>query len=172
MNRMVFKAPLNCHASSFQEIGYKWVCLSSVSQNADSFMGDKGGGVSITSESLSPEQRADELLSQFKPCVVEMIKRYEASNRAVRFDDIEADAARRGDLLARELMLCMLKQQGRATPGEVERVRAEVAEVCPGLNMTRIPDKPRTLKTVRGEIEYKREYLHFPQAGKGVFPPG
>ena len=135
------------------------------------YQGDKGVGVSTTNDGQSAEQQADVFLSRFRPAIVEMIKRYDASNRAVRFDDIEADAASRGDSVARELMLLMLKQQGRATPAEVEQTRASAGSATEHSNMTRIYGKPRKLKTVRGEIEYKRDYLYFPDDGKGIFPP-
>jgi hypothetical protein len=133
-------------------------------------MGDKGGGVNTTNERLSAEQQAEVFLRQFKPCIVEMIKRYDAANRAVRFDDIEADAASRGDCLARELMLWMLRQQGPAIPAEVAQARS-AAGPSERVSMTRIYGKPRKLKTVRGEIEYQRDYLYFPEAHKGIFPP-
>lgn len=124
-----------------------------------------------TNEVLTAEQQADVFLGRFKPAIVEMIKRYDAANRAVRFDDIEADAASRGDSVARELMLLMLKQQGQATPAEIERARTPVESSSERSNMTRIYGKPRKLKTVRGEIEYKRDYLYFPHGRKGIFPP-
>jgi hypothetical protein len=133
-------------------------------------LGDKGVSVNNPSFALSAEQQADVFLSQFKPCVAEMIKRYDAGIREVRFDDIEAYAAGRGDLIARELMLFMLKQQQQATPAEVERARASAGTSSEHVNMTRIYGKPRKLKTMRGEIEYKRDYLYFPDAGKGIFP--
>jgi hypothetical protein len=65
----------------------------------------------------------------------------------------------------------MLKQQQQATPGEVAHVRASAGTCSEQAHMTRIYDKPRKLKTMRGEIEYKRDYLYFPDAGKGIFPP-
>lgn len=125
----------------------------------------------VVNESQSAEQKADAFLSRFRPAIVEMIKRYDASNRAVRFDDIEADAASRGDSVARELMLLMLKQQGQATPAEIEHARSSARSPSERANMTRIYGKPRKLKTVRGEIEYKRDYLYFPDDRKGIFPP-
>ena len=127
--------------------------------------------MNTTNGELSAERQAETFLRQFKPCVVEMIKRYDAAHRGVRFDDIEADAASRGDLIARELMLLVLKQQGQATPGEIEQVRASAGTDLGRAHMTRIYGKPRKLKTVRGELEYKRDYLYFPEAGKGIFPP-
>ena len=128
--------------------------------------------MNAANEGLSAEQQAEVFLSQFKPCIVEMIKCYDPANRAVRFDDIEADAASRGDSVARELMLWMLRRQGRATPAEIEQARSSAAgPSSERSNMTRIYGKPRKLKTVRGQIEYKRDYLYFPDAGKGIFPP-
>ena len=100
-----------------------------------------------------------------------MIQHYDAANRHVRFDDIESDAASRGDAIARELMRLMLKQQRQATVAEVEQARSSVGTPSERSHMTRIYGKPRTLKTVRGEIEYKRDYLYFPDAGNGIFPP-
>ena len=123
------------------------------------------------------EQRADELLASMRPLVVEMIERYDPSHRDVTFNQIEADAASRGDLLARELMKLALARQARATASEVQEARAAVvagksSDAQPAaLRMTRIPGKPRQLKTMRGPIEYRREYLYFPDVQHGVFPP-
>jgi hypothetical protein len=121
---------------------------------------------------ITTEERADELWSSLRPLVVEMIERYDSSQREVKFDQIEADAASRGDLLARELMKLVLAHQERATEDEVRQARAAVAVGDPArVRMTRIPAKPRKLKTMRGELEFRREYLYFPDAQQGVFPP-
>lgn len=132
--------------------------------------------------SASAEEKAEQVLLRMKPLLMEMIKRYDSSNRAVTLSDIEADAASRGDLLAKELIKLTLKQQDKATEQEIEEARhlamAQANSECTNslqadeLCLTRIPGKERTLKTARGEIQYAREYLYFPELGSGVFPPG
>jgi hypothetical protein len=124
------------------------------------------------------EQKADELLASIKPLVVKMIERYDPAHREVTFNEIESDAASRGDLLARELMKLVLARQGNATATEVQAAReAMAAQQAPAggaaeaAPMTRMPDRRRRLKTMRGEIDYRREYLYFPDAQSGVFPP-
>ena len=124
------------------------------------------------------EQKADELLASIRPLVVKMLERYDPSHRDVTFNEIESDAASRGDLLARELMKLVLARQGHATDAEVQAAREAVAapqasaQAGPEpVRMTRMSAKPRRLKTMRGEIEYRREYLYFPDVQSGVFPP-
>ncbi|HEY3321172.1 MAG TPA: hypothetical protein VGP72_11950 [Planctomycetota bacterium] len=123
------------------------------------------------------EERADSLLAKLRPLVVEMMERYDASHRDVTFDQIEADAAGRGDLLARELMKQVLASQARATTSEERELCAEVAGQTLGcgavehVRTTHVSHKRRKLKTMRGEIEYERDYLYFPDLQHGVFPP-
>ena len=127
-------------------------------------------------------EKAEALCLKMKPLLIEMIERYGSSNREVTFNDIEADAASRGDLLARELVKLTLRQQDESTEQEVKQARQLVVdrrgsdstkvptpeELC----LTRIPNKERRLKTARGEIDYGREYLYFPELKSGIFPPG
>lgn len=123
------------------------------------------------------EQKADELLASVRPLIVKMIERYDPAHRDVTFNEIESDAASRGDLLARELMKLVLARQGNATASEVQAAREAMAQQAPAggareaAPMTRMPDRGRRVKTMRGEIDYRREYLYFPDAQSGVFPP-
>lgn len=133
--------------------------------------------MATTSLGTTAEQQADELLTSIRPLVVEMIERFGPEHRDITFSQIESDAASRGDLLARELMKRVLARQGQATGSEVQAARASVSAAAETkgaaepTRMTRMPDKPRRLKTIRGEIDYCREYLYFPDAQSGVFPP-
>lgn len=127
------------------------------------------------------ERAADELWGRLRPHVVGMIERNDPSVKGLSFDDIEANSAAAGDLLAKAMMLRALANQPRATDAEIEAARAEaVAKADPNLaaarrpgelRMTRQRGKPRRLGTIRGEIAFSREYLYFPDLKTGVFPP-
>jgi hypothetical protein len=126
-------------------------------------------------------RRAEDLCRRFKPHLAEMIERNDPSVEGLTFDDIEADSAAVGDLVSRLAMLDALARQGTASKAEVAEARLEAfgkaeADLAAGkrpgeLRMTRQRDKPRRLKTIRGEIRFSREYLHFPDLKTGVFPP-
>lgn len=125
---------------------------------------------------------AEALMLELKPTLAEMIERNDPAVKNLNFNDIEANAAAVGDLLAKLMMLRAVKQQPPATAGEEAAAReAAVRKAQPQrgvqrkpaeLQMTRIPDRPRKLKTARGEIAFSREYLYFPELKTGVFPPG
>lgn len=131
--------------------------------------------------SASALTQADELYLELKPILAEMIDRNDPSVLNLTFNDIEATSAAMGDLLAKMMMIRALQRQGTATPTEELAARQAVLKNVPRkvakkhkpeeLHLTRIPDKPRTIKTMRGEITIKRQYLHFPQLSTGVFPP-
>lgn len=124
---------------------------------------------------------ADELYVELKPILAEMIDRNDPSVVNLTFNDIEATSASMGDLLAKMLMVRALQRQGCATPAEELAARQAVLKSAPpkmakklkpeDLHLTHISDKPRTIKTMRGQITFKRQYLHFPQLSMGVFPP-
>ena len=124
---------------------------------------------------------AEALMQELKPTLVEMIERNDPSVRKLSFNDIEGNAAAVGDLLAKLLMVRELGRQPTMTPEEEQAAREAAFRKAPpqkqkrapaDLQMTHIPKRTRTLKTARGEITFAREYLHFPELGTGIFPPG
>ena len=124
---------------------------------------------------------AEALLRELKPTLVEMLERNDPTVRKLSFNDIEGHAAALGDLLAKLLMIRELGRQPPITPAEEQAARAAALRQVPpqqpqrapaDLQMTRIPKRTRKLKTARGEITFAREYLHFPELGTGIFPPG
>ena len=126
-------------------------------------------------------RRAEELCRRFKPHLAEMIERNDPSVEDLTFDDIEANSAAVGDLVARLTMLDALARQGTASDSEVAEAReVALAKSDPKLaaakgrgrlRMTRQKAKLKRLKTVRGEIRFPREYLYFPDLRTGVLPP-
>lgn len=132
--------------------------------------------------SAAATAEAEALLQELKPILVEMVERHDPAVQNLKFNDIEADAAATGDLLAKLMMVRALRRQPRASVEE-EQVAREMAvqKAAPDgrparapadLQMTHILDRPRKLKTVRGEIVFPREYLYFPELKTGIFPPG
>ncbi len=125
---------------------------------------------------------AEALMQELKPTLAEMIEQNDPAVKNLNFNDIEARAAAVGDLLAKLMMLRALKQQPPATADEEAAARQDairkaspqhrVKRESQDLQMTRIPDRPRKLKTARGEITFAREYLYFPELKTGIFPPG
>lgn len=125
---------------------------------------------------------AEALMQELKPTLAEMIERNDPAVKNLNFNDIEANAAAVGDLLAKLMMLRAVKQQPPATADEEAAAREAAARKAQpnggvkrkpaDLQMTRIPDRPRKLKTARGEIAFSRDYLYFPELKTGVFPPG
>jgi hypothetical protein len=133
----------------------------------------------VSVESL---KRAEELWARVKPIVAEAMERHGPGGGAVTFNEIEAGSAAVGDLLARMMMVEAVVQQGVATDEEVAAAREEawkragadtpVEGGSEKLRMVRMVGRESDLKTARGELRYRREYLYFPEASFGVFPPG
>ncbi len=130
----------------------------------------------------SPAKRkADDFCRRLKPHIVEMIEKNDPTVAGLDFDKIEANSAAVGDLLAKAAMLEALATQPPTTDAEVAQARREILKkadpnLAAGrkpdeLRMTRMQGKGRKIATARGEISYKREYLHFPDLKVGVFPP-
>ena len=124
---------------------------------------------------------AEALMQELKPALARMIERNDPTIKGLSFNDIEGNAAAAGDLLAKLMMVRALERQGPLTVAEEQAAREEAwAKADPDkrtrpaadLQMTRIPKRRRKLKTARGEITFARDYLHFPELGTGVFPPG
>lgn len=126
-------------------------------------------------------RQADKLYAELKPHLADMIDNNDPSVAGLTFSDIEANSAAMGDLLAKLMMLRSLAAQPPATDEEIAAIRRKVRKSAdPGraahkttatLNMTRQKGKRRRIKTVRGEITFERDYLHFPELGSGLFPP-
>ena len=137
-----------------------------------------GEGKGASEEALV---RADEVCREIRPILAEMIERNDPAVENLSFDEIESNSAAAGDLVAKLLMLRALRAQPAASEAEIAEARREaLSKADPNLagerspeelRMTRQRDRPRRLKTVRGEIRFSREYLHFPDLGVGVFPP-
>lgn len=123
---------------------------------------------------------AEALMQELKPTLARMIERNDPSVANLSFNDIEGNAAAAGDLLAKLMMVRALERQGPTTPVEEQAAReAAFGQAEPekrtrapaDLQMTRIQERRRMLKTARGEITFARDYLYFPELGTGVFPP-
>lgn len=132
----------------------------------------------VSAESL---RKAEALCQRMKVKVAEVIERHSPTRKDLTFDEIEANSAAVGDLVARTLMLEALKEQSPPAESEISQARQQaLAEAAASatvelkaeeLHMTRIADKAAELCTARGPVPYAREYLYFPQLGAGVFPP-
>ena len=134
-------------------------------------------------EKKSAEEEADEVIRDIKPRLMEMIERNDPAVENLKLSDIEGNSAAVGDLLAKLLIQRALDKQPCATEIEIEEARREAlkeADPDPNLRgdlkpeelrMTRMKGKRCRLKTVRGEVGYSREYLHFPDLKVGLFPP-
>jgi len=132
----------------------------------------------VSAESL---RKAEELCAKMLPQIAEAFERHRPDRKGLKFDEIEANSAAVGDALGRMLMAEALRVQQRAEAGEIEAARKQALAQAPpdvasalsaeDLRLTRIPNKACELKTARGPVPYAREYLYFPQAQTGIFPP-
>jgi hypothetical protein len=146
-------------------------------------VGEEGGemGRSRKKRTRSASKRADELYVKLKPHIVGMIEKNDPAVAGLDFDQIEANSAAVGDLLAKAAMLEALAAQPPTTDAEIAQARQEAMKnadpnLASGkkpeqLRMTRMQDKERGIKTARGAIRYGREYLYFPDLKIGIFPP-
>ncbi len=138
-------------------------------------------GRSRKKRASSASKRADALYTKLKPHIVQMIEKNDPTVAGLDFNQIEANSAAVGDLLAKAAMLEALAAQPPATDAEIAEARREALKradpnLAAGkkpedLRMTRMQDKERGIKTARGEIGYRRPYLHFPDLSVGIFPP-
>ena len=132
----------------------------------------------VSAESV---RKAEELCARMLPQIAEAFERHRPERDDLRFDEIEANAAAVGDALGRMLMAEALRVRRAAGAGDIAAARKQALAKAPPevasalsaehLRMTRIPDKACELNTVRGPVPYAREYLYFPQAQTGIFPP-
>ena len=128
---------------------------------------------------LSAEEKAERLLRAIKPMVARAI---EANNvrRGAKFNDIEANSAAVGDVVARALMEAGVLDFGRATDEEVAEAKREALSKAEPELVSKLGSKEprlvrqmreRTLRTKRGPVRCSREYLYFPDLAVGLFPP-
>ena len=124
-------------------------------------------------------RRVREILDAVRSAITEVVEKNDPSAEGLKFSDIEGNSAAAGDLLARMLMEQAVSIQPEPTAEEVERARrrAELVEGLPlhdpnveTVRAHRKGRKRRSIKTIRGEIEIEREYVHFPDLGSGLFP--
>jgi hypothetical protein len=102
------------------------------------------------------------------------------ARQAVSFDDIEADGASIGDLVGRRVMAIKLADLD-LPPDLDDAVRAEAlrragpakadGKDAKALTRHRNRKRKRTIQTIRGPVEYARDYDYFPELGLGIFPP-
>jgi len=126
-------------------------------------------------------KKADELYRKLKPQIVEMIQRNDPAVAGLDFNQIEANSAAVGDLLAKVAMRDALEGQPPETDAEIAEARQEALKKADPnlaarkkpeeLRMKRMQDKERGIMTARGEIRYRRPYFHFPDLEVGIFPP-
>lgn len=142
-------------------------------------MSTSGGEAGAAEGQATVEQRVERLFAAMRPIITEAIRKNNPRS-GIKFNDMEATSASAGDALARMLMEQGLLEFGRATDEEVAEAReAAVAEADPAVAAGRRPEdlrvtrmkQDRTLKTMRGPVRCKREYLYFPDLKVGVFPP-
>lgn len=132
--------------------------------------------------SVAAEDTADRICREIKPRLIEMIKRNDPAVVGLTFNEIEANSAAVGDLLAKLLMQRAVEKQPPPTDEEMEDARREVLKKADPvlttgkkpeeLRVKRIAGKERSVKTARGEVRYAREYVYFPDLKVGIFPPG
>ncbi|HUT23802.1 MAG TPA: hypothetical protein VM492_05620 [Sumerlaeia bacterium] len=138
-------------------------------------------GRSRKKRASSASKRADALCRKLKPHIVQMIERNDPTVAGLDFNTIEANSAAVGDLVAKASMLEALAAQPPPTDAEIAEARREALknadpDLAAGkkpenLRMTRMQDKERGIRTARGEVRYRRSYLHFPDLKVGIFPP-
>ena len=125
-------------------------------------------------------RRVRDLFEAIRPAVIEMVEKNDPSVEGLKFSDIEGNSAAAGDLLARLMMEQAVSVQPELTAEGIERARRRAALVeglplndpnVEGVRTHRKGRKRKRIKTIRGEIEIEREYVHFPDLGSGLFPP-
>ena len=130
-------------------------------------------------EGLSAEEKAERLLRAIRPMVARAI---EANNvrGGAKMNDIEANSAAAGDVVARALMEAAALDFGRASDEEVVEARREAVSKADPELVSKLGGKEprlvrqmreRTLRTKRGPVRCTREYLYFPDLAVGLFPP-
>ncbi len=135
-------------------------------------------GKTVAEES-SAEERAERLWNVLRPAVVEAVRK-NSPRAGIKFDEIEESSAAAGDALARLLMEEGVLSFPAATDAELEEAKQEALKKAdPNLAARFKPEElrvvrmrqERTLKTMRGPVRCRREYLYFPDVNVGLFPP-
>ena len=128
---------------------------------------------------VSADEKAERLLRAIRPMVARAIEANDI-RRGAKMNDIEANSGAAGDVLARALMEAGVLDFGRATDEEVAEARGEALKKAePEVASKFKPEdlrvvrqmRERTLRTKRGPVRCRREYLHFPDLAVGLFPP-
>ncbi len=128
---------------------------------------------------LSAEEKAERVLSAIKPMVARAIEKNNI-RRGAKLNDLEANSGAVGDALTRALMETGILEFARATDEEVAEARTRaLKEAKPELASKFKPEdlqvvrmnQDRTMKTKRGPVRCRREYLYFPDLKVGIFPP-
>lgn len=134
----------------------------------------------MTQPSPAALARAEVLWQELKPQVAAALEEMSPEQVGLTFDQIEAQSASIGDLLARVLMHDAVSRQPAVSDAEIEHAKAAALSQAGSLagklrpeelQVKRVRDKPCTLATVRGAVPLKREYLYFPELNSGIFPP-
>jgi hypothetical protein len=124
--------------------------------------------------------RAEALWQELKPQVAAALERMSPEQVGLTFDQIEAQSASVGDLVARVMMHDAVSQQAGVSEAEIECAKEAALSQAGSLagklrpeelTVKRVRDKPCTLATARGPVPLKREYLYFPELNTGIFPP-
>ena len=124
--------------------------------------------------------RAEALWQELKPQVATALDKMSPEQLGLTFDQIEAQSASVGDLIARVLMHDAVSRQPATSAAEIEQAKETALSQAGSLAGTlraeelkvkRVRDKPCTLATVRGPVPLEREYLYFSELNTGIFPP-
>jgi hypothetical protein len=124
--------------------------------------------------------RAEALWQELKPQVATALDKMSPEQVGLTFDQIEAQSASVGDLIARVLMHDAVSRQPATSEAGIERAKEAALSQAGSLagklraeelKVKRVRDKPCTLATVRGPVPLEREYLYFPELNTGIFPP-
>ena len=124
--------------------------------------------------------RAEVLWQELKPQVAAALEKISPEQVGLTFDQIEAQSASVGDLIARVLMHDTVSRQPALSEAEIARAKEAALSQAGSLagklrpedlKVKRVRDKPCTLATARGPVPLKREYLYFPELNTGIFPP-
>ncbi len=132
---------------------------------------------------LSVEEKAERVWSAIKPMVARAIEKNNIRGGA-KLDDLEANSGAVGDALRRALTRALMEtgilEFARATDEEVAETRTqalkkaklEVASKFKPEDLRVVQmNRVRTMKTKRGPVRCRREYLYFPDLAVGIFPP-
>jgi hypothetical protein len=131
----------------------------------------------LESGASSVEARVDRIVNAIRPLLKNAVLQNDPRS-GVSFNDMESISCATGDVVARALMQEGVLQFGKATAEEVEETRQLVWAAAGPENKRRAKDlslkrlwQERTVKTMRGPVPIRREYLYFPELRRGISPP-